>query len=156
MKQLSKKELNVLLKSKTPLWKRIIAYLIDILIINLIIITPFKKIINQTPNIKNISQLYSFLQTSKNFIYISIIISILTLLYWTIFEYKFHQSIGKMLLNLYVKSKTKKLEVWQCFVRNVTKISLPLLALDCLYLLKTKNIRYFEKLSNTKVIEPII
>ena len=84
---------------------------------------------------------------------IGFIVSILTILYWTILEYKIQQTIGKALMNLYVQSRTKKLSFTQILLRNITKISAPLLILDTIYMFKTKTLRFTEILSNTYVIE---
>ena len=75
------------------------------------------------------------------------------MIYWIILEYKVRQSIGKYIMNIYVTSTTKNLGFSQVIIRNITKISLPLLILDVLYMINNKGQRYTEKLSNTKVIE---
>lgn len=135
-----------------PLWKRTFAYLIDAILIDIIIVTPFRSILRI--KIQTLDEFYKFLTTNTSVLIISFFtITLLTLFYWTILEYKLEQSIGKMLLKIKVISKTRELSLWQCIVRNLTKTSLLFLLLDCLYLLNKKHQRYFEKLSQTRVIE---
>jgi len=74
-------------------------------------------------------------------------------------EWKFNQSVGKILLGLVVVSTTKKtLTFGQALTRNVTKLSNILLILDCINIFKDKkkNQRYFEKISKTQVLEGVL
>lgn len=124
------------------LWKRGLAYLVDVFLIYIIIMIPFK---NNLELIKT--------EMPSDLLAISFLIAILSLFYWAILEYKIQQSVGKMLFRIYVKSRTKKLSFWQCLVRNLTKMSMFFLFLDCLYLLITRgHQRYFERLSGTEVV----
>ena len=130
------------------LWKRVTAFLIDYALIGLIIVYPFKDFFTKSEN-------YSVLNSSKDIALATFIIVVLTLLYWTLLEYLLKQSVGKAFFNIYVRSKDKKeLKLWQCVVRNLSKISLIILFLDSLQLLFKKDYqRYFEKISNTEVVD---
>lgn len=146
------------------LWKRAFAYVIDIFVINLVIIMPFQKVLEDLGKgfaDKGILETYKLLLQSdmqtimpKLFL-IFAAISFLSVLYWAVLEHKIGQSVGKILFNIYVKSQTNQLTFWQCFLRNVTKISTLPLILDASYMIFTRSYqRYFEKISKTVVVEP--
>lgn len=146
------------------LWKRAFAYVIDVFVINLVIIMPFQKVLEELGkgfSDRGFFETYKILMQTElqailpKLLFIFTIISFLSVLYWAILEYKIGQSIGKILFNIYVKSQTEKLTFWQCFLRNVTKVSTLPLILDASYMIFTKGYqRYFEKISKTFVVEP--
>jgi len=142
------------------LFKRIIAYLIDIIVINLVIIIPLGPVLNSTSATFSSSSLFGVYQQGMalgwEFFVISLFISLMTILYWAILEYYLKQSVGKMIMRIYVRHLTKKIMFWQALLRNVTKISTMFLLLDIAYMLVSKtNQRYFERLSYTTVVEKI-
>lgn len=149
-------------KKPASLFKRAIAYFIDILIIDLIIVLPFNKPIkNITGQDNGFFAFYNFILNNPEKIaqlaLISLIISILSLAYWSILEFKLRQSIGKMIVNIKVMSKKRRFSFWQCIVRNISKPITILFLFDILYLiLKKEKQRYFEKLSNTIVVEEVL
>lgn len=146
------------------LWKRAFAYVIDVFVINLVIIMPFQKVLEDLGKgfaDKGFFETYKLLAQSElqsilpKLFFIFTIISLLSVLYWAILEYKIGQSVGKILFKIHVKPQTKVLTFWQCFLRNVTKISTLPLILDASYMIFTRGYqRYFEKLSKTFVVEP--
>lgn len=126
-------------------WKRVLAYIIDVLIVDVAVVYPFEKYFGKMSG-------FSF-NLSGNLLVAVVIIAILTVFYWAILEYSMRQSIGKMIVGIYVNT-TKKFTFWQFIVRNIPKISSLTIILDSLYMLMTKqHQRYFEKLSNTEVLE---
>lgn len=135
-----------------PLWKRIFAYLIDVVVLTLILL-PLSP-----ADMKNFS-LDSFTSfPSQHFtwqvIFYSLFVLIITLAYWSILEYKYQQTLGKLFLKLKVISQTKQFTFKQALLRNVAKLSSLLLLLDCLYLFfKHTNQRYSETLAMTEVVE---
>ncbi|MBL7051804.1 MAG: RDD family protein [Nanoarchaeota archaeon] len=133
------------------LWKRIIAYLIDLLVISFLIMTPLMRF---TERPATFSEIFTSI-TSTQTITVSILVSLLSLFYWAYLEYKFGQSVGKIIMKLSVKSTLrKKLSFTQTVIRSITKLSTILIILDTLYMLYKKgNQRYFEIISKTKVIE---
>ena len=134
---------------KSLLIKRIIAYLLDLLIINVVIVLQFDKILEPYINIKG-----EFFSVKQDFtLTIAIfIIMLLTLLYFTILEYKVRQTIGKMIIGLYVYSNKPTFN--KILIRNITKPFFILLIVDTIYLLiKRTNKRYTEVLSQTEVKE---
>ncbi len=154
--------MNLKLKiGPAPLWKRVFAYFIDLAIINLFVAFPFQGIMQKFVDIEtnNFSSLLNFFkgspETTKVLFFTSLIMSILTVLYWAILEFKIQQSVGKIILKIHVRSTKKgNLRFSQCLVRNITKISLIPIILDSVYMIFTKSHqRYFEKMSNTEVID---
>jgi hypothetical protein len=143
--------------------KRLIAFIIDLLIVNLIILFPFRRIFREmVPETDSFSKTLDFLSNNSELsTLITIIIlavAFLTILYFMIMEKKLKQSPGKMLFNLYVQSQTKDLKYWQLFVRSMFLIPLfPFILLwiiDPVVMLFTKeNQRLSEILSRTKTVE---
>ena len=121
-----------------PFWKRVIAYIIDAVIITFVVAQPFTSRLQKFGQ-DRLSSFATIFQGAgfKDLVGVSILIGILTLIYWTFLEYKFGQTIGKILLRIKVQSldKKQKLTLMQIIVRNVTKLSSLLLVLDTLYML---------------------
>lgn len=130
--------------------RRGFAYILDILVILLVIITPFYNNIDKSSvNLKSIIKP----ELDKTHVIAVTIISILVVLYWAIFEYLFGQSIGKMLIHIQVISLNKTLKFSQTLIRNISKITSILVLLDCLNIVFSKtNQRFLEKISKTQVI----
>ena len=132
-----------------PLWKRILAYIIDSLLISVIIVSPL--MVKETGE-----SFIDFLNLimSSNFWFATIIAGIMTLVYWTFLEWKFGQSVGKIFFKIKsVGINDKEITISQAFIRNLSKLSSVILFLDVLYMLISKgNQRFFEKISNTKVV----
>lgn len=138
------------------LWKRAVAYLIDSLIIGLIIAFPFENILKQYAE-KPLTFFFSNVNVLMQMFLVTLASALILMAYWTIFEFKFQQSIGKMLLNIKVHSLKGTLTVRQAFLRNISKISTLLLLLDVIYMLAKKgHQRYLEIISNTEVTEGLI
>lgn len=143
--------------------KRIIAFFIDILVINLIVLFPFKRIFYSIiPQTESFSETMDFLsrntEYNATFTVILLAAAFLAILYFTVLEKKLKQTPGKILFNLYIESQTKDLKYWQVFVRSVFLIPLfPFVLLwlvDPIVMLFTKgNQRLSEILSKTKVVE---
>ena len=143
--------------------KRIIAFIIDILIIYLIILFPFRRIIDKiVPETGSFSKTFDFLSSNPgantSITIIMFAVAFLTILYFMILEKKLGQSVGKMLFNLYVQGQGKDLKNWQLFVRSVFLIPMfpfvLLWVIDPIVMLFTKeNQRLSEILSKTKVVE---
>jgi len=138
-------------------WRRVGAYILDYFIISFLVITPFDSEFHIDAQAGNLSELLSIVSQlwSLDFILLSFVISLLILFYWSFLEWKFGQSVGKLLFRLRVKSTRKgPIRLRQAVVRNVTKLSTILLALDVLYMLvKRGSQRYTEVFSGTAVVE---
>jgi uncharacterized RDD family membrane protein YckC len=142
--------------------KRAAAFVIDILIVNLVILIPFKGIFERIfPETGSFSNTFGFLSKnadSTSLTLIILIVSFLTLLYFVILEGRLRQSIGKMFFNLYVEGQVKDLKYWQLFVRSMFLIPVfPFVLLwlvDPIVMFFTKqNQRLSEILSRTRVVE---
>ena len=145
------------------IWKRIAAFFIDMAILNLFVLFPFRGLFKGIiPKDYSFSETYKFLSNSTDYTSfltsVSFIMSILIILYFIMLERKIGQTIGKMLMKIYVVSDTKTLNTWQLLVRNLVFIPIfPFVLLwliDPLFMFFNKtNQRLSEVLSKTKVIE---
>ena len=156
----SKKGKTIL--AQASVLKRAIAFIIDLLIINTIILFPFRGILEKLiPEADSFSKTMDFLSNradSTSITFIILLISAITILYFMLMEKKLNQTPGKMLFNLYVNSQTKDLKYWQLFVRSIFLIPMfPFILLwflDPIVMFFTKeNQRLSEILSKTKVVE---
>ena len=138
-------------------WKRILAYIIDSIVISFIIDGPMTVSIEN--KFEELSYTEIFNQFSSlfdtNFWLVMFFSLLFVLIYWTFLEWKFNQSVGKVIMNLSVENVDKKPLIFsQALIRNISKLSTLVLLIDFLYMLFNKgDQRYFEKLSNTHVIE---
>ena len=138
------------------------SYAIDLFIVNLVIISPFKKLFREMLP-QQTSEIYSYLQNNPQansmLIASSIFIGVLTVGYFAFFEYKVQQTPGKMIMKLFiVPEKGKKLSVWNYILSNLTFIPLfPfffLWVIDPIHMfLSKKNQRFMEKIANISVME---
>ncbi|MBI3036032.1 RDD family protein [Candidatus Woesearchaeota archaeon] len=145
------------------LWKRIAAFFIDIAIINLIVLFPFRSLFqNIIPKDYSFSEAYKLLSSSTDYTgfisSVSFIMSVLVVLYFFMLERKMGQTIGKMIMKVYVVSDNNSLKPWQMLVRNIIFIPMfPFVLLwiiDPLFMFFTKtNQRLTEILSRTRVVE---
>jgi len=137
------------------LWRRVMAYLVDLIIVSFVIISPLKPILDLP---KKGLAVMDYLRSSgnmSNFLLVSFIVSVMVVLYWAVFEFYFQQTIGASLFKLKVRSLNKKNPSFmQCLIRNLTKISTFVLLIDALYIVITgRNQRYLEMLSRTETVE---
>lgn len=150
-------------KGPASVWKRLIAFIIDILIINLIILFPFRKLFkNIIPKNASFSDTYKFFSDGSGFssslTFLTVTIAFLSILYFYILEKKLHQSAGKILFNIHVSSNNKEFKRWQLLVRSMFLIPVfPFILLwiiDPIFLFFTKNNqRLSEIISKTSTIE---
>ena len=154
--------LKELKKEKVSIWKRGLAFLIDIIIIEFIVGLNLNKLLeNNISKDKSLTELfhyslenYSLLE--PKLLTISIITGIMALIYFTLFEFYLKQTLGKMLFKIKVISENKKLEFWQALLRNIPKAALFInyivwvLFIDLIYHSFTKR-RLFDKLAKTSV-----
>lgn len=150
-----------------PLWRRAAALFIDLLVINLVVIGPFRSLIlSQIPDAsftETVQYLLSNQESLNALGWIMVFLSILSFLYFTILERVLGQTLGKKMLNIWsVSFKGEKdeptLTLWQSCLRNLYFVPLPLLGvlaiIDPFVLLFTKhNQRLCELLSQTKTVQ---
>ena len=144
------------------LWKRIAAFLIDISMLNLLVLFPFRRLFEDIlPKNYSFSEAYKLLSSTNYSSFLtsaSFIMSILIILYFLMLERKMSQTIGKMLMKVYVVSDNKELKAWQLIARNLVFIPIfpfvLLWVLDPLFMFFTKtNQRLSEILGKTRVVE---
>tara|TARA_Y100000310_G_scaffold344346_2_gene456608 strand:+ start:11448 stop:11933 length:486 start_codon:yes stop_codon:yes gene_type:complete len=140
-----------------PLWRRGIAYLIDISVVTLVVLYPLQKLLDNYTQQGSFTETFTYIQQHPQavtqLLIISFAITLLTILYWAILDYRIRQTLGKYLVNISVVPTTKKYTFGQCVMRNITKFSTFLLLLDLVYLLfRGGNQRYTEVLSKTEVL----
>lgn len=150
---------TALLQNPAALWKRVVAYLIDALIVNFIVVFPFRERI-RLDSVSSFSETYNYLSSAPGLSYklflVFLAIGTLTILYWAVFEYRLKQSVGKMAMNLSVRHVTGNMSFRSAVVRNLSKVSTLILALDVAYMIyKKSNRRYLEIISNTEVVEGV-
>ena len=148
--------------AKAFILKRAAAFFIDMVIINTIILIPFRKvferIIPESESFLKTLEYFSNITNSTSITIVLLAVSFISILYFIILEKNLGQSVGKIIFNLYVKSQTKDLKYWQLFVRSIFLIPIFPFALlwiiDPIVLIFTKNHqRLSEILSGTKVVE---
>jgi len=140
------------MKKKALFWKRTLAFLVDLVVIDFIL-SPFESLV------QNISpaSILTF-EASSKLIWLIIIMSFVALLYFVMFEYKLQQTIGKMIFNLYVVSDKGELKLWQAVGRSIFIFPIfPFILLwiiDPIYLIFRK-IRLSESLTKTITLEEV-
>jgi uncharacterized RDD family membrane protein YckC len=145
------------------LLKRFAAYIIDFLIINFVIIYPFRNVISKImPKDMGFAGLQEYLLTNQEarsaMVTISAVIGVFTLFYFTYFEYKSQQTPGKMLMKNYIVPVAGRLTFWNYLLSNLVFIPVfPFfffLIADFIYMIFSKtNQRFTEKLANISVME---
>ncbi len=149
-------------KGPASLWKRLFAFILDFLLIDLICGYPFRRILESLVPKGSYAEVYQFLVANPRLkgtlFMMSIALGFIAMLYFAILEYYTGQTIGKIIANLTVESETKKLAFWQCLVGNLFLIPVfPLILLwiiDPLWLVYTKGKkRLSDVLARTKVVQ---
>ena len=113
-----------LVEAPAQFWKRGIAFLIDLLVIDLVIISPFKKYLESFIPTGGYSTAIDFftknVEAAQTLTLITIMITIFVLLYFSILDSKIGQTLGKYLFGIYVKSEDNKpLSFWRCLLNNL-------------------------------------
>ena len=145
------------------IWKRIAAFFIDILIINFVVLIPFRRLFSGIiPKDYSFLQSYSLLSSASSHAVllnsVSIAISIFVILYFYLLERRTGQTIGKALMNIYVIGDGKAVKPWQILARSMFFIPVfpffLLWVIDPLTMFFTRtNQRLSEILSKTRVVE---
>jgi len=161
--------MNLGIKRKTiimeaPVWKRVLAFLIDYIIINSLIIFPFNNLMEKILNTSDISKILSMISNNNintsALIYISLFMSIMALLYFAILESKLNQTIGKIIMKIYIintKNPKERISFFQAIIRGLGVFlifTLPIITLlDAAYVYFNKDKqRMLERVSKTKTI----
>ena len=141
--------------------RRVIAFIIDMLIFDFIILFPFNKLFNKLIPGTTAMQQYSFVQQNpavlKSLMPLLIITSIILVLYFSFFEYKLQQTPGKIILRIKIIPETK-ITFWNYLFSNLTFLPIfpfnLLWIIDPIYLIfSPKNQRFMEKINKIIVVQ---
>ncbi len=150
-------------KGPASIWKRLLAFIIDLFVIDFVCSYPFRKLLDGVIPQGDFSEVYSFLANVGELrgliLSVSIAWGAAAMLYFALLEYyNSGQTIGKMVLDIKVESERKNLYFWQCLVRSIFLIPIfPIMLLwilDPLWLVYTKGQkRLSDLIAMTKVTE---
>ncbi|PIN87173.1 hypothetical protein COV19_01115 [Candidatus Woesearchaeota archaeon CG10_big_fil_rev_8_21_14_0_10_44_13] len=152
------------------IWKRMLAFAIDILLIDMVLFWPFENLFERImpldyKSLSDIRSLAGVFSSSPEMMgtvtLITISMGALAVLYFALMEYKLGQTIGKMLLNIYVISERKDektMTLWQALLRSIIWLpAFPFIIfwiIDPLYALLNQNSqRLLEYASKTRTVE---
>ncbi|MFQ5475137.1 MAG: RDD family protein [Candidatus Nanoarchaeia archaeon] len=129
------------------LWKRILAFLIDILLVDMFIITPFRSTIMTLVGFKmeTFSMIFSAPANPEAIAIVFGFASVFVLFYFVLTDYLLGQGVGKMILNIYVVSIEGDVQpgFWRCVLRSLFVIPLQpfqlLWILDPIFMIFNKN-----------------
>ncbi len=152
--------------TKVPamVWKRIAAFLIDLLVLNYVILSPlFGILTRKIPVSGSFEETFNMLNSvgmQGLVIAVSFYAALISLLYFFILEMKFGQTIGKIIMNIYIISEEKEMKVWQVIIRSIFIFPffpfVLLWVIDPIFMFITQDKkRLSEILSRTRVIENI-
>jgi len=143
--------------------KRFISYFIDLVIVNFVIINPFENVLKKIIPKGSFSETYQYIQnnpaTANTIFFVSILIGILMVAYFAVFEYLLQQTPGKMLMKQYIIKETgPPLRLRDCIISNLTFIPVfPFILLwiiDPIYMIiSPKNQRLMERFAGILVVE---
>lgn len=145
------KELAGINNNTASLGKRTLSFIIDIMFINIIIAWPFQKIIEK----------YTIDEFSINMVlptkiyFITLIIFILAMFYFTFMEYYIGQTPGQMIMNIKSVAIKGELTFWKALIRNI--FILPFFPFFIFWILEPIHLilykqRILEKWTNTNTI----
>ena len=143
-------------------YKRLGAFIIDLILLRMLVMIPFNKVFENMvqPNLDFTTSID--LIASNTYLLNKIILSTLLMFsliigYFAYTEFKFGQSVGKMVFNIFVKDESgDNIKIWQAIVRNLYLIpTIPFIifwVIDPVMIL-IKGVRLSETLSKTKTLE---
>ena len=145
-----------LLKRDASIFKRLLAFILDLLIINIVIISPFQKVFLKliTPQ-SSILKMAEQLQGTSSLYSTMFFIVLLSLAYFTFFEFKLSQTPGMMLFKLKVD---QELSFGKAVLRNLFII--PFFPFYIFWIIEPihllfKQRRFLEEMTNTRTIEEV-
>ncbi len=144
--------------------RRILAFVIDIIIIDFVIFAPFSALIEKLIPKSDLGLLTAALQSNTEaanlLFFIITLLSLFTLFYFALLEYKLGATIGKRIFGLQVVALKGDIKFWQVIVRTLFIFPMfPFVLfwlIDPLYLaLSNTNMRLLERLSRTKTTQKV-
>jgi len=147
--------------------KRVLAFMIDIILLEFLVLTPFKNLFFRIiPDTTNITSLYTYLtnhpELTGKLTTLIMVVSVFVMLYFIILEWRIGQTLGKALVGIKVISltepKKKGIGFFSAIVRSLFLIPfIPFILLwiiEPLVIIFTRtNQRLLEMLSKTKTVE---
>jgi uncharacterized RDD family membrane protein YckC len=161
-KKTSKSKVRTFLGTAS-LFKRFLSFVFDIIIINFFIVLPFRPLMTKyLGEGKSFSEMISYVQNTPEVMQkvstIVFFISILSLLYFTIMEWKFGSTFGQKIMKLKVTSENEHVTFWQSLLNNM--FILPFFPFFILWivdpihmLFNEEGRRFSEKIAKTKVVQ---
>ncbi|HIH37474.1 RDD family protein [Candidatus Woesearchaeota archaeon] len=158
------KEKKKIYLMNAPIFKRLLAFFLDLLLIDIFILSPFAEKLQSFIPQGDFLTMIEIMSSSPEFITQMItvysIIAALILVYFAYSEYRFNATIGKMVLNLAVISseKDKKPSFLACLARNLFFLPIfPFVLLwfiEPLFIIFTReHVRSLEIVTKTKTVE---
>ena len=154
---------------EATMWKRSFALLIDYMILSTFILFPFDSLLEKfIPKVDNISSMIKIATNTglntNSILWITSVMGIIMLVYFAVFEAKYAQTPGKMIMKIFavtINSNQKNLVTmtfWQGIKRSISIafiVSVPIIFfIDAIYaLFNPKKQRLLEKFSQTQTIQ---
>lgn len=140
-----------------PVWRRIVAFIIDICFFMFVINRPFLiayfSIMGVSTEQITLSYFMADSQIGKYMLVSTFISSILMLVYFSATESVLGATLGKYLTGIKVISITgSNASIIQALVRNIPKTLIPLFAIDMIGIFGRERQRFSEKLAGTYVV----
>jgi len=144
-----------------PIWRRAAAFLIDMILVEIFLVSPFWALIKKSTAGDGFTDTMSFLAAHPNAVVslniITLYIALVVMAYFVILEYTLGQTIGMLLLKLKAVSLHHHSHWWQFIVRNMFLIPIfpfiLLALLEPIYLLwKRGEYRALEQISKTRTM----
>lgn len=141
--------------------KRVAAFLIDLFVIYFIIGYPLNSLLKKLiPPTDSFTDYFKYL-VDPQFPPIAFVViaslEIISLLYFVALEYRLGQSLGKMMMKIYIVSDKKELKIWQVVVRSLFLLVDIIWMIDVIYYVFNKEKRrLFEVLSKTRTVQKYV
>ncbi len=152
MGEVCQKVMRDLYKFGASLPRRALAFLADLVVMNLVLFTPFEGILSRFMG-GSWGEALKWTQVPNTLAIAMVCMVILGLLYLSLLEFFVHQTVGMMLLGLYVEGPVS---FWKALLRNVFII--PFFPFFLLWIVEPlylffKGERWLERLTNTRTVE---
>ena len=143
--------------------KRVLAFMLDLLIINIAVVFPFQGLIAAMIPAESLSATYNYVRGSQvpTLLYVVVFaVTVLAILYFVLLEKGIGQSVGKIFFNLRVLPTSGGTGSWRYVLRSIFLIpAFPFVLLwvvDPVYVFfNEQHQRLTEQLSKTRVVEEV-
>jgi len=162
--------MNLGIKRKTIVleasaWRRFGAFLVDYIILNAFVLFPFSNLLEKIFKTDSLADIMAIVSgDSMNvpaLMYISFFMAVIALLYFAILEWRLNQTIGKIMMKIFVVSikdkKDAKMSFFQSIVRSLGVLFLfvmPIITIidSAIIFFNKDRQRFLEKTSKTKTV----